>query len=445
MDNTKADGNNVKNLTWAAKHSRSVGHIKHRQLGAGGQMRRKQWSALGDRSNKPSNGYTTPRLAVVLFAAACLLRVFHVVDISIILKDDGDVVLLSKLRHENADDASVGEAAAFKVTLKYAYVNFWPGFNESHEHDTFTGGLAKACREHGCRLQAVDSLADADLIVSSSAQPHVDVSKLQAFKVLVAFDNIGADGRGPLRKFDTRGFDYIFGSHDHYTAGKRSVPSVRWPSYIAHACDGFQDGEPPIAAASRCLGRFAGEPLRPLAERNKNATLVARKDAKRGGPAPQFRARILQEFAKAGVQVDCPSAIGKNMPSIEQLYMSKVEFLSQYAFNICPEDSAGPGYVTEKLADAVLSGAIPIYFGSLADEDLQFFNKDRIIFIDPTNIAASVEQVARLQRDERALKRLYARPVLAPSAAHVVASIYRRLYQGLGEVVVATLSRIQVE
>lgn len=404
-------------------------------------MRNKQPCISGGRGIKPKNASYTARLVMLVFAAACFLRVFHAVDISVVLSTDGDVVISPKMRYEDGDQ--IEGVVTVKQTVKYAFTNFWQDFNNSNTYNTMTHGLANACQQHQCMLQAVNSPAEADLIVSSSALSEVDVSKFKAFKVLVTFENLGDDGRGPLRKFDISGFDYILGSHNQYIAHKRNVTSVRWPHYIAHACDGLQLGESPKAAARRCLGRLTGEQLRPLADRSKNATLVARNDAKHGAPATQFRKRILEEFARAGVQVDCPSRIGKNIPSIEQLYMSKVEFLSQYAFNICPEDSAGLGYVTEKLAEAAQSGAVPIYYGSLTDEDLQFFNKDRIIFIDPKNIAAAAEHVARLQRDRRMLNDLFTRPVLASSAARVATNIFHRLDQGLGAVVVAALNIVK--
>lgn len=42
---------------------------------------------------------------------------------------------------------------------------------------------------------------------------------------------------------------------------------------------------------------------------------------------------------------------------------SKIEWLQDYRFNICFENSSYPGYLTEKLIDAYLGGCIPIYWG----------------------------------------------------------------------------------
>lgn len=42
---------------------------------------------------------------------------------------------------------------------------------------------------------------------------------------------------------------------------------------------------------------------------------------------------------------------------------SKIEWLKNYKFNICFENTTYPGYLTEKLIDAFAAGCIPIYWG----------------------------------------------------------------------------------
>jgi hypothetical protein len=52
---------------------------------------------------------------------------------------------------------------------------------------------------------------------------------------------------------------------------------------------------------------------------------------------------------------------------IKRPIISKYEVLRDYLFNLCLENSSSPGYVTEKLLDSFVSGAIPIYHGILDD------------------------------------------------------------------------------
>jgi hypothetical protein len=62
--------------------------------------------------------------------------------------------------------------------------------------------------------------------------------------------------------------------------------------------------------------------------------------------------------------VDCPGKLLHNDDSLHnQFDNNKLLYLRQYYFNICPENSNSPGYVTEKLFEALYSGCIPIYTG----------------------------------------------------------------------------------
>ena len=53
---------------------------------------------------------------------------------------------------------------------------------------------------------------------------------------------------------------------------------------------------------------------------------------------------------------------------------------SGYRFQFSADSTVFKGFVTEKILNAFLSGAIPIYWGT--DEVLQIFNKDAFIYIE---------------------------------------------------------------
>ncbi len=61
----------------------------------------------------------------------------------------------------------------------------------------------------------------------------------------------------------------------------------------------------------------------------------------------------------------------------------KPSFLRQYRYNICPENSDCPGYVTEKVFDAILSGCIPIYSGSAGTPEPDILNPECIMQWEP--------------------------------------------------------------
>ena len=50
----------------------------------------------------------------------------------------------------------------------------------------------------------------------------------------------------------------------------------------------------------------------------------------------------------------------QSIRSHHQSSFTKYELLQEYAFNLCPENSLYPGYVTEKIPEAFYAGCIPL-------------------------------------------------------------------------------------
>ena len=57
----------------------------------------------------------------------------------------------------------------------------------------------------------------------------------------------------------------------------------------------------------------------------------------------------------------------------------KGKYLTNFRFNICPENMDAPGYVTEKIFDAYSSGTIPIYHGDLGHPEISILNPESYI------------------------------------------------------------------
>ena len=77
----------------------------------------------------------------------------------------------------------------------------------------------------------------------------------------------------------------------------------------------------------------------------------------------------------------------------------KHELLSRYKFTIAYENTAYPGYVTEKVIDAMVAGSVPVYMGAPDIVD----HMPAEAFIDaqtlsyPETIAAHMEQMTESQ------------------------------------------------
>uniref|UniRef100_A0A6C0HV58 Fucosyltransferase C-terminal domain-containing protein n=1 Tax=viral metagenome TaxID=1070528 RepID=A0A6C0HV58_9ZZZZ len=67
------------------------------------------------------------------------------------------------------------------------------------------------------------------------------------------------------------------------------------------------------------------------------------------------------------------------------------DFISDYKFMICFENTSKPNYVTEKLINAYLNGTVPIYWGCPNIQD--YVNMDSILYLSPNY---TIEERAKL-------------------------------------------------
>lgn len=80
-------------------------------------------------------------------------------------------------------------------------------------------------------------------------------------------------------------------------------------------------------------------------------------------------------------QIDCGGAFQNNTDRlIREFNDNKIDFLKQYKFNICPENTDTDGYVTEKIFESINGGCIPIYWGAHNCPEPEVLNQDAILF-----------------------------------------------------------------
>eukprot|EP00928_Gymnodinium_smaydae_P070283 TRINITY_DN54156_c0_g1_i1.p1 TRINITY_DN54156_c0_g1~~TRINITY_DN54156_c0_g1_i1.p1 ORF type:complete len:696 (+),score=125.55 TRINITY_DN54156_c0_g1_i1:48-2090(+) len=106
----------------------------------------------------------------------------------------------------------------------------------------------------------------------------------------------------------------------------------------------------------------------------------------------------------------------------EEAFMDHaVDLFRDYRFAIAFENKYVPGYVTEKIVNAFLAGAIPIYWGS--DAVLEIFNEDAFVFANRLMPAPETrpleglervaEEIRRIAADSARLRRMATAPVLS--------------------------------
>lgn len=126
--------------------------------------------------------------------------------------------------------------------------------------------------------------------------------------------------------------------------------------------------------------------------------------------------------------IDCPSKLFNNCDNKELNELGNVEYISQYLFNICSENSICKidGYITEKIMNCCLGGAIPIYCGWFSDIDAKIFNKNRIIFYDPyddTSLHNALEKINALMNTNEIID-FYKQPVFCESAYETIKEMH---------------------
>ncbi len=105
-----------------------------------------------------------------------------------------------------------------------------------------------------------------------------------------------------------------------------------------------------------------------------------------------------------------------------QMNLRKRAYMEDFRFSLAFENSAHPGYVTEKIADAFIARTVPIYWGDprICDE----FNKEAFVDIRSfANRSDAIDYIEMLNRDDDlVLKMLNADPLKSPDAVDVYMS-----------------------
>ena len=125
--------------------------------------------------------------------------------------------------------------------------------------------------------------------------------------------------------------------------------------------------------------------------------------------------------------VDSAGKLHKNVNYIvKRGEENKKEWLQNYKFNICFENSLSPGYTTEKLLECLMAGCIPIYFGDNPVDD-QFFNQEAIINLNCSNFGEKINLIVMLDKDQQKYEEFRKKPVINDDAIQFINRKYSEL------------------
>jgi len=100
-----------------------------------------------------------------------------------------------------------------------------------------------------------------------------------------------------------------------------------------------------------------------------------------------------------------------------QSFWSLHDFYRRYRFAMVFENTRLSGYVTEKIVNAFLGGAIPIYYGT--EDVFEVFNRNAMVFFDEENPYASMNLIRELAMNVTAYEEMLSQPILANSSQTV--------------------------
>lgn len=157
--------------------------------------------------------------------------------------------------------------------------------------------------------------------------------------------------------------------------------------------------------------------------RNKFCSFICRKDY--FGDRAYF-ADLLEENIGA---LNYPSDFRHNDDDLKDKYDDdKIKYLSQFKFNLCPENSNDKGYVTEKIFEAIKAGCVPIYWGNEGIPEPGILNPEAIIFLkkDGDNSEA-LDLIKKLNESEESYNEFISQPRFLPTAKEEINYFFSKL------------------
>jgi hypothetical protein len=211
----------------------------------------------------------------------------------------------------------------------------------------------------------------------------------------------------PIGKFAfSHLFDEIFEKNlYHYAIGCIANKPGKWIKY-------------PFYANMKTNFKEVNSYIANTREKQNLCTLISRHDH------GNTRLPILTELSKF-MHVVCPGRLANNSSSEEVDRIGVSEYIKHFVFNICSENfgECHPGYITEKLMNCCIGGAIPIYFGNLDEIDARVFNKDRILFLNEGNVQEVAHRVFNMLKYPELLELFYRQPAFQDTAEEAVEEI----------------------
>lgn len=298
------------------------------------------------------------------------------------------------------------------------YINYWHT-NDEHYITTFIkeriGEKFEIKEIRG--NEVADGLRPPEIIISSVFGPIEAVKEIKGakLKILVYGENpqmCRAEYRNPESKEIQETYDIVMG-FNKTSKEKKQYRFPLWLMYYPYYKIG-DEGDDIMKYLERTRNKNLNKEKRYL------ASCVASHD--RYGQ----RRAICNAVSKYG-NILCPGTFIGNVPKIGGENEDKIEFISGGVFNICPENSAYPGYYTEKVIQALEGGTIPIYWGYGKPEE-EILDERAYCYVNPYNNGEMERIIAESMKKAQEHREA---PLFKEGAKDAINRLYEELWEGI--------------
>ena len=291
--------------------------------------------------------------------------------------------------------------------LNFSIISFWHGF--VYHNNLFTN---KYCTKHLLTF----NYDDADFIICGSfvnEETYNIIKKLKCKKFLYITEPIEIFYEYTYKLYNENEFNIIFGCINNDIINNKYKHPIYLPQLDLNNENIFND-----------INTYV-----------KNTDIVSKKFCCLINTHDMKNTRTLMyNNLKEIDNIICPSNLFNNCSNEELNRIGNYEYLKQFKFNICAENCLTniKGYITEKLMNCCMGGAIPIYCGPIDEIDEQIFNKNRILFYnhDGENSIIQVKNIViSLLNNKEQLYNFYTQDVFCSNAYNVAKELNNNLLE----------------
>ena len=292
--------------------------------------------------------------------------------------------------------------------IKVGYVNFW---KEEGEY-----WLTKYIRHNFGPTQEVHPLSNPDILLASVFGPIINVLKTKAkCKIFYTGENLKNYPHYDNDELLSRVFDLTIG----FKRDDHSLRRIRVPLWIMYY-DYYDFKE-----NNNLMSYLEEKRAQNSSNKTLLASLVASHDSLAGHRSP-----MVNEVNTYG-KVICPGRFGNNHPPIGNTVADKIRFISTSKINICPENSSGEGYITEKIFQALEGGTVPLYWAGEEPEP-GILNPASYCFCDGKNPSDLKNKVQYLMKN---IDSFVEAPMFSENAGMILSNLYENLRISIGALI----------